>query len=100
MGRWRREQISLLLTAVAILLWTHSILCARLEIGYFGLIHGLPVTFFVALALLTVASAILYLLEKPEVASRIGESGYRTFMENYTPDAVIPRIIEVYESLI
>jgi len=46
------------------------------------------------------SEAIFYLLEKPEVASRMGESGYRTFMENYTPDAVIPRIIEVYESLI
>lgn len=35
-------------------------LYAKLEIGYFGLIHGLPVTFFVALALLTVASALLW----------------------------------------
>jgi len=56
----RRRQISILLTIIAVLLWAHSILYARFEIGHFGLIHGLPVTFFVALALLTVASAILW----------------------------------------
>lgn len=38
----------------------HGILYARLDIGYYGLIHGLPVTFFIALALLTVASVILW----------------------------------------
>lgn len=46
------------------------------------------------------ADAIFCLLENPEVASRMGESGYRIFIENYIPDAVIPKIIEVYESLI
>jgi len=56
----RRKQISILLTIVALLLWSHSILYARFEIGHFGLISGLPITFFVALALLTVASAILW----------------------------------------
>jgi len=53
-------KISILLTIVALLLWSHSILYAKLEIGYFGLIHGLPITFFVALALLTAASTILW----------------------------------------
>lgn len=48
------------MTAVAVLLWTHSILYARFEIGYFGLIHGLPITFFIALALLTIASVTLW----------------------------------------
>jgi hypothetical protein len=57
-GRWR--QISILLTIIAVFLWAHSILSARLEIGYLGLIHSLPVTFFIALALLTIASAILW----------------------------------------
>jgi len=57
----REQQISILLTTIAIFLWGHSILFARLEIGYFGLIHGLPVTFFVALAFLTVAAAILWM---------------------------------------
>ncbi len=56
----RRRQISILLTIVALLLWSHSVLYARLEIGHFGLISGLPITFFVALALLTVASAMLW----------------------------------------
>ena len=42
--------MSLLLTAIALLLWSHSIVSARFEIGYFGLIHGLPVTFFLGLA--------------------------------------------------
>ena len=46
------------------------------------------------------SDAIFYLLEKPEVASRMGESGYRVFMGNYTPDAIIPKIIEVYEGLL
>jgi hypothetical protein len=54
------QQISILLTIIAALLWAHSILSARLEIGYLGLIHSLPVTFFIALALLTIASAILW----------------------------------------
>ena len=57
----RRERISVSLTAVATVLWAHSILYAKFEIGHLGLIHGLPVTFFIALAFLTVASAILWL---------------------------------------
>ncbi|MFC1938103.1 hypothetical protein ACFLVS_00980 [Chloroflexota bacterium] len=56
----QRSQISILLTIIAVLLWAHSILYARFEIGHFGLIHSLPVTFFIALALLTAASAILW----------------------------------------
>ena len=52
--------MSILFTIVALLLWSHSILYAKLEIGYFGLIRGLPVTFFIALAFLAVASAILW----------------------------------------
>lgn len=55
-----RQQISILLTVVAVALWTHSILYARLDIGFWGLINGLPITFFVALAFLTIASAILW----------------------------------------
>ena len=59
-GESVRWQISILLTIIAVFLWAHSILFARLEIGYLGLIHGLQVTFFIALALLTIASAILW----------------------------------------
>jgi len=58
--RLSRQQISVLLTIIALLLWSHSILHARFEIGYFGLIYGLPVTFFIALACLTIASTILW----------------------------------------
>jgi glycosyltransferase involved in cell wall biosynthesis len=46
------------------------------------------------------AEALSYLLQRPETASKMGESGYRRFMENYTSDVIIPRIIELYESLI
>jgi len=46
------------------------------------------------------AEAIFCLLEKPEVASRMGETGYRRFMKNYTPDVVVPRIVDIYERLI
>ncbi len=56
----RKVQISLLLTVIAILLWAHSVLFAEFEIGYLGLIGGLPITFFVALTFLGAASAILW----------------------------------------
>jgi glycosyltransferase involved in cell wall biosynthesis len=46
------------------------------------------------------AEALFYLLQRPETASRMGESGYRRFMANYTSDVVIPKIIEVYQSLL
>jgi glycosyltransferase involved in cell wall biosynthesis len=46
------------------------------------------------------AQAISHLLERPETASEMGERGYERFMEHYTPDVVIPRIVDVYESLV
>jgi len=52
--------VSVLLTAIALILWSHSILYARFEIGHFGLISGLPVSFFLALAVLITASGILW----------------------------------------
>lgn len=58
--RYHKKQISVLLTIIAMLLMTHSILYARLEIGHLGLIYGLPVTYFIALTSLTLASAILW----------------------------------------
>jgi len=57
----RRRQISILLTIAAVLLWAHSLLFTRHEIGHLGLICSLPVTFFIALALVTIASAILWM---------------------------------------
>lgn len=58
---WSPGTIATALTAASLLLWAHSILYARLEIGYFGLIHGLPVTYFIALAFLTSAAAVLWM---------------------------------------
>jgi len=52
--------VSILLTAIALLLWSHSIVSARFEIGYFGLIQGLPVSFFLALAILITAAGVLW----------------------------------------
>ncbi len=46
------------------------------------------------------SEALSYLLERPEIASKMGQNGYGRLMENYTADDVIPRIIEVYESLL
>lgn len=50
------ESASALLTTVAIALWVHSLLQAELTIGFFGLIHSFPVTFWLAIGLLTLAS--------------------------------------------
>ncbi len=52
--------MSILLTAIALLLWSHSILTAKLEIGHLGLASSLPATFFVALAFLSLASVVLW----------------------------------------
>jgi len=46
------------------------------------------------------AEAISYLLERPQLASEMGERGYQRFIKNYTPDVVVPMIIDVYQSLI
>jgi glycosyltransferase involved in cell wall biosynthesis len=45
------------------------------------------------------AEAISYLLQRPEIASEMGARGYERFIENYTPDVVVPMIINVYQSL-
>ncbi|MCL0084132.1 hypothetical protein M1N82_01060 [Dehalococcoidia bacterium] len=57
---WSARRISILLTIVALVLWSYSITQAELVIGFYGLIHSLPVTFFIALGILTIASAILW----------------------------------------
>ena len=64
---WLKDirRISISLTIIAALLYTYSLTQARFEIGYFGFIHSLPPSFFVALALLTVASAILWVSPQP-----------------------------------
>lgn len=59
-SHWSAKQISILLTIIALILWSYSITQAKLNIGFYGLIHSFPVTFFVALGILTIASAILW----------------------------------------
>jgi len=46
------------------------------------------------------AKAISHLLDRPELALEMGERGYERFMTHYTPDAVIIRIVDVYQSVI
>lgn len=55
-----RRRFSIILTILALALWTVSITQAKLNFGFYGLIHSFPVTFFIALVLLTIASAILW----------------------------------------
>lgn len=60
-SKWSARRISIILTIVALGLWSYSITQAEFNIGLLGLIHSLPITFFVALGILTIASAILWL---------------------------------------
>jgi len=46
------------------------------------------------------AEAIAYLLERPELTWQMGAKGYQRFIENYTPDVVIPMVLDVYQNLI
>ncbi|MDD4877131.1 MAG: hypothetical protein PHQ86_08410 [Dehalococcoidales bacterium] len=57
---WSARRISILLTIVALVLWSYSITQTKLNIDFYGLIHSFPVTFFLALGILTIASAILW----------------------------------------
>jgi hypothetical protein len=54
------RQVSILLTIIALLLWSYSITQAKLDISKYGLLQGFPITFFVALGILTIASIILW----------------------------------------
>ncbi|HEX76374.1 MAG TPA: glycosyltransferase family 4 protein [Dehalococcoidia bacterium] len=45
------------------------------------------------------AEAISHLLQSPERASEMAQKGYERFMKNYTPEAVVPMIIDVYQGL-
>lgn len=73
-GRWLNShrtllsarQASLVLTFVAVILWSYSITQAEFTIGFYGLIHSLPASFFVSVAFLTVASAILWVSPRNE----------------------------------
>ncbi|MFC1915774.1 hypothetical protein ACFLW4_03675, partial [Chloroflexota bacterium] len=54
------KQISILLTIIALILWAYSITQVKLNIGFYGLIHSFPISFFIALGILTIASVILW----------------------------------------
>jgi hypothetical protein len=54
------KRISILLTVIAILLFSLALTQTKLRLDNLGLIHSLPVSYFVALALLTIASAIIW----------------------------------------
>ena len=57
---WSVRRLSLLLTIIAIILWSYSTSQAKLDIGVLGIIHSYPPTFFVALGLLAAASFMLW----------------------------------------
>jgi len=59
--RWSTKRASILLTVAALILWSYSVTQAGLNIGFYGLIYSFPITFFIALGLLTIASAILWI---------------------------------------
>jgi hypothetical protein len=63
---WPLRRISILLTIVALLLWSYSILQARFDIGFFGLISSFPSSYFIALGILTIASATLWISREDE----------------------------------
>src|SRR4030042_176447 len=58
--QFSQKRISIILTAISLLLWSLSIIHAELNIGFYGLIHSLPVIFFIAVCILTIASFILW----------------------------------------
>ena len=58
---WSVKRVSILLTIIAFILWSYSTLQAKLNIGSLGLITSFPVTFFIALGFLAIASAVLWL---------------------------------------
>ncbi len=59
--QWSAWRISAILTIVSLILWSYSIVQAELNIGFLGLIHSFPITYFVSLGILTIASAIAWI---------------------------------------
>ena len=55
-----KKIVSKIGTSIAILLLTYSVLAIKLVFGNYGLIHSFPATFFIALSLLVLCSAILW----------------------------------------
>jgi len=61
LNHWSAGRISILLTIVALILWSYSITQAELDIGFYGLIDSFPIAFLMAMGILTIASAILWI---------------------------------------
>ncbi len=57
---WTARRVSMLLTIVALVLWSGSVAASRLQIGFWGLVGSFPVTFYISLGVLTLASAVLW----------------------------------------
>lgn len=55
-----KSRVAKIGTSIAILALAYSVLTTKLSFGSFGLIHSLPFTFFIAMSLLVVSSAILW----------------------------------------
>lgn len=89
------KQVSILLTIVAIVLWSYSISRMQLVIDGYGIISSFPVTFFIGLAFLTIASAILWVSPRNEGKLL----GLQTFlfliMMFLTPLMLDPRVMAV-----
>jgi glycosyltransferase involved in cell wall biosynthesis len=46
------------------------------------------------------SKAINYLLENPKVAADMGQKGFERWKQIFTPDVVLPKIEELYGSLV
>lgn len=46
------------------------------------------------------SNAIRYLLENPQIAQDLGQKGYEHWKQNFTAEAVVPRIAELYQSMV
>ncbi|MDD5016285.1 MAG: hypothetical protein PHW73_14520, partial [Atribacterota bacterium] len=54
------KRLSIILTIIALILWSYSVSQSRLVVDDFGLLNSFPITYFIALAILTIASFILW----------------------------------------
>jgi hypothetical protein len=71
-----RPRLSMLLTLVSVAMWSVSLTQAKLAVGKYGIVGGLPLLFFVALGLLTVASAILWTSRENHWKLLLLQAGY------------------------
>ncbi|MGD0780774.1 MAG: hypothetical protein ABR954_08395 [Dehalococcoidales bacterium] len=67
-NRWiiKRHQVSLLLTILSIVFWSVSLIQAKLNFGFYGLISSYSINYFIALGLLTIASFLLWVSKEAQ----------------------------------